>query len=214
MRTHYSAFLLVALSLGATGCGDIVPGANLDAAAADARAEADAAPADPDASIDAPADAAAPVPAQLQACMVGGTAVYFDGDSADYIHPGMDLIVDAAFAGNANGTLADRVHVDVTPTDGTQGLWWDLTFSSQRLNEPLAVGRLYEDAQREPFADPGHPGLEATGDGRGCNRLSGRFYIHALELNAAAELSYLAAWYEQHCEEGVPQLRGCVVFER
>ncbi len=60
--------------------------------------------------------------------------------------------------------------------------------------------------------DPGHPGLDVSGDGRGCNTLCGSFQIHELEVNGT-QLERLAATLEQNCECGTSTLRGCIVYE-
>ncbi len=40
----------------------------------------------------------------------------------------------------------------------------------------LAVG-VYNGAERYPFQAPGHPGFDVSGDGRGCQKVTGRFQI-------------------------------------
>src|SRR5262249_13838098 len=52
--------------------------------------------------------------------------------------------------------------------------WWNLVFSTTWLGVDLAPGT-YTDAERAPFAELGHPGLEVYGDGRGANTLIGSF---------------------------------------
>jgi hypothetical protein len=154
-----------------------------------------------------------PCVADIRPCLLGGNVVYFNGDPGDWVHPGIDTIVNAVFTTSITPTTAPHtVHISVDPDDPGQGLWWDTDFSSRQRGEPLQPG-LYEDAQREPFADPGHPGLNISGDGRGCNILSGRFAVWELELSGTALRSFTATW-EQHCEAGASQLRGCVHYEQ
>lgn len=49
------------------------------------------------------------------------------------------------------------------------------------LQSPAGESQLtpgaYESAERYPFRAAGRPGLNVEGEGRGCNRLSGRFII-------------------------------------
>jgi hypothetical protein len=145
-------------------------------------------------------------------CLAGGNVVFFDGDAGDYIHPGIDTITQGTWGLQSSGTTPSTVHVSLTPSQSNQGLWWDLYFSSLQLNQPLDT-QVYTDAQREPFAAPGHPGLEVTGDGRGCNTLTGSFQIEDLTMSGSTVQSFTAT-FEQHCEGGTAALRGCVHFEQ
>lgn len=145
------------------------------------------------------------------ACLVGGNVLVFDGDRGDFIHPGSAVITDAGW--DVYVSMLDEVEVHLTPTDATQGLWWDVWLSSTELAAPLAVG-LYTDAMRVPFEDPGHPGMSITGDGRGCNQLSGSFMIHELAFDEAASLRTMTVTWSQYCENGFDELRGCMHFEQ
>lgn len=140
-------------------------------------------------------------------CLAGGNVLFFDGDTGDYIHPGTATITNATWQPTASST---DVRLWVTPSDSQQGLWWDLEFSSAQLGQPLAQ-QVYQDAQRAPFASPGHPGIDIGGDGRGCNTITGKFQIEDLQLNGST-LSSFTATFEQHCEGGTAALRGCVHY--
>jgi len=141
-------------------------------------------------------------------CMVASKAMYFDGN--DYIYHGTMTVTEGAWGGTG-----DRfsLRLNVTPSTSGQGLWWYLTFSSQQLGSDLVPG-VYEDAQRAPFAQPGHPGIDVTGDGRGCNTITGRFQVHYFERqpNSSAITRALVS-FEQHCEGGTNMLTGCIRYE-
>jgi hypothetical protein len=77
--------------------------------------------------------------------------------------------------------------------------------------EQLHVGT-YTGAQRAPFREPGHPGLDVGGDGRGCNTLTGSFTITELVTDPTGAVKALAATFEQHCEGAAPALRGTIHF--
>ncbi len=161
---------------------------------------------------DAGGSAGAPVSdyeyGDLEPCPAGGNVLFFDGDSGDYIHSGRDLITAATFTEASN---TDHVGFDITPDDEGQGLWWWLDFSSEELAEPLAVGE-YLDAERYPFEAAQKPGLDVSGDGRGCNMLSGKFLIDQIDWQGNALVRFRAA-FEQHCEQGTAALRGCINYE-
>jgi hypothetical protein len=70
---------------------------------------------------------------------------------------------------------------DMMPWTG-QDNWLEASFSSTQLGHPLTTG-LYTDAQRAPFASPGHPGLDVTFQHRGSNVLTGSFDITELDYH-------------------------------
>ncbi|MEL7368741.1 MAG: hypothetical protein AAFN74_07510, partial [Myxococcota bacterium] len=73
---------------------------------------------------------------------------------------------------------------------------------------------VYPMAERYPFHPPGVAGLSIFGDGRGCNRLSGRFQIHRLVVEAGTVQAFEAT-FEQFCEQSAMDvLRGCIKFTR
>lgn len=73
--------------------------------------------------------------------------------------------------------------------------------------------KTYTDAERAPFATFMKPGLDISGDGRGCNSLSGSFDIDEIAWDGDV-LVHVLARFEQHCEEGPAALRGCVKYDR
>jgi hypothetical protein len=86
------------------------------------------------------------------------------------------------------------------------------SISARTNGEPLTT-KVYQDAERLPFASPGHPGIEITGDGKGCNQILGAFQIHELSI-VGTTLKSLTATFEQSCEKTAPSLRGCVHFSQ
>lgn len=139
-------------------------------------------------------------------CEIAGNVLYLDGDPSDWIHPGTETIVDGMWVGTASET---DVVIQFTPPDIADG-FWRATFSTSKVGAPLAVG-VYESAERNPFETDGHPGLDVSGDGRGCNMLTGRFEILEVQTNGT-ELVSLLATFEQHCEGVAAVLRGCVHY--
>jgi hypothetical protein len=65
-----------------------------------------------------------------------------------------------------------------------------------------------ERAQRAPFAAAGRPGIDVSGDGRGCNTIAGRFEVKEYALTADGSVERLWVVYEQHCEGAIPALFG------
>jgi Putative Ig domain len=140
----------------------------------------------------------------------GVTSIVLNSDPGDYIGGGQTLVfvdTDGAFAAQSFGNgNAVRVSFN-TPT---YSHWWYLEFAAPDLL-PLVVGP-YEGAVRYPFQGSGQPGLSVSGDGRGCNTLTGRFDVRELVLGGADEVVSFRATFEQHCEGFAPALRGEVRY--
>jgi hypothetical protein len=88
--------------------------------------------------------------------------------------------------------------------------WWDATFAAP-AGESLAPG-IYENARRWVGVALSQPSLDISGDGRGCNELTGRFAVREVSHAGDGSLLTFAADFEQHCESGEPALFGSVRF--
>ncbi|APV50827.1 hypothetical protein BWI17_14705 [Betaproteobacteria bacterium GR16-43] len=91
--------------------------------------------------------------------------------------------------------------------DVVGGTWWSLIIGAAG-GAQLAPGT-YENAQR--FASGTNPGLDFSGDGRGCNQQAGRFVVHEAVYSFGTLVKF-AADFEQHCEVTGPPLRAQVRF--
>ena len=130
----------------------------------------------------------------------------FASDSGDYIGGGaIKSYTGATTIFNLHGTAAD-----LTFSVSGQRDVWSVELAAAP-GEQLKVGT-YTDAQRAPFRDAGHPGLDVSGDGRGCNTLTGSFKIIELVADSTGAVKALSATYEQHCEGGTPALKGTVHY--
>jgi uncharacterized repeat protein (TIGR01451 family) len=133
----------------------------------------------------------------------GKTAIHVYSDVGDYVGQGQYL------------TLT-RLDGDITAyVDGNHAAVYfhgdDYWFFDMQAPDasPLVVGS-YEGARRWPFQDPGQPGLDVSGQGRGCNVLIGRFVVHEIVVGPFGFLTRFAADFEQHCEGREPALFGYV----
>lgn len=106
----------------------------------------------------------------------------------------------------ASGSRAE-VHVHVAPNSGG---YWDIDFQSS-ARRFLRRGARFANATRYPFNGRG-PGLSVTGNGRGCNRLTGSFRVTAIRLRRDGRLRSFGARFVQHCEGLRPALRGSVEY--
>ena len=91
-----------------------------------------------------------------------------------------------------------------------------LFFGTHQLGMAIQPG-LYLDAERAPFATPGHPGLDISFQHRGSNTLTGWFRIieatFFLDPVAGLQVATFQAEFEQHSEGAVPALFGTFRYD-
>jgi hypothetical protein len=139
-----------------------------------------------------------PVPARA------ADVVLLDSTPGDFIGGGiLQRFSSADGAFSATGSDTD-VEIDL-PGSG----FWSLHFAAA-AGTTLGPGS-YEDATRWPFQGTGN-GLDVSGDGRGCNELSGRFFVFEYTPDGVGGVTRFAADFEQHCEDGPAALFGSVRF--
>jgi hypothetical protein len=109
----------------------------------------------------------------------------------------------------ANGQIAvsgSTSDLSVSVSGGAFGDAYSLEFAAPP-GQTLVPG-VYDKAQRAPFREAGRPGIDISGDGRGCNTVSGRFEVKDFAVTPAGYLQRLWIVYEHHCEGGTPALFG------
>ena len=145
----------------------------------------------------------------VSGCAGTANVMVFDGDPDDYIHPGYEKILGSLWSA-APSMAHDTLSFDIEPAAGQKWLWWSPELHSPQMSGPLVVGP-YLNASRAAFTSPLQPGLDINGDGRGCNTISGSFWIHEIAWSGDA-LAHVLLAFEQHCEDGPSKLRGCIGF--
>ncbi|HYX87948.1 MAG TPA: PASTA domain-containing protein [Gaiellaceae bacterium] len=139
----------------------------------------------------------------LQGFAFGGrTRVTMTSDQGDYIGQGRSWSY--TIANDEIGAGGSRQFVGFG-VDGAQGDWWSADFAPGR-GDILAPGT-YPNATRYPFNGTG-PGLDVSGNGRGCNTLTGRFTVNSATWWPDGTLRTFSVTFEQHCEGATPALRG------
>ncbi|WP_067659291.1 hypothetical protein [Ferrimonas marina] len=130
--------------------------------------------------------------------------IYFDSPAGEYIGQGKRRYLssrDGYFTNNSNSEQLDTIRLRY---DNDRN--WSLDLQSGD-GTPLREGR-YEGATRYPFNRDGEPGVNFSGEGRGCNTINGEFEIHQLQRDAHGNLLALAVDYTQYCSNGTEPLRG------
>jgi hypothetical protein len=93
----------------------------------------------------------------------------------------------------------------------TADTWWTVELAAP-AGEQLKPG-VYRNAERAAFRTGRSPGLDVSGDGRGCNEVYGQFSVNQIETDTSGAITVLDASYTQHCENAdAPALKGVVKY--
>lgn len=131
-----------------------------------------------------------------------GNVLFYSSQAGDYIGQGVTEILSTSNQYTVSGVITYLESFNIASATGS----WTLNLRSP-TNTPLTVGS-YENVQRAPFAPAGVPGLEFTGNGRGCNTVTGRFDVLDAAHDASGNIQKMAVNFEQHCEGGTSALFG------
>jgi uncharacterized repeat protein (TIGR01451 family) len=152
-----------------------------------------------------------PVPSGLwdapaSALPASGNYIYLESDSGDYIGAGTTYLYTPASGTvgvTANGKL---LQVNVSTADT-----WTGSFLAMNVLTQLQQG-YYGNLERYPFNNPVTGGLDWSGNGRGCNTLTGWFAVDSISYSGTA-LQSVDLRFEQHCEGGAPALHGKIHWQ-
>lgn len=113
---------------------------------------------------------------------------------------------------SANSTISisgTNAYLTVNITNGNER--WSVDLAAPR-GEKLRPGKHY-DAERAAFRTGLAPGLDVSGNGRGCNEVWGQFSIRQISADSTGKVTMLEATFIQHCESArAPALKGTVRF--
>lgn len=135
-----------------------------------------------------------------------GTYVYIEGDSGDFISLGRHALYTNANAVLSIGVGGNRASVRVA---GDQN--WSADFQGMTTLADLQPG-YYGNLIRYPFHNPALGGLSWSGEGRGCNTLTGWFVVDGMTYRNGF-LATLDLRFEQHCEGTAAALHGKIHWE-
>ena len=138
-----------------------------------------------------------PDPAFLPA---SGNYVLLSSDPGDYIGLGIFQVYTPPASPFTVSSTGSRITVDVGGFTGT--------FESMLGTNPIKVG-YYGGLQRFPFNNPLKGGLDFSGNGRGCNTLTGWFAVDKV-VYTGTTMTALDMRFEQHCEGGPTAIRGAI----
>ncbi len=129
--------------------------------------------------------------------------IRLQSDPGDYVGAGRNY--DYSHANTVITLNASLTHLSFN-LQGDQ--WWYGEFQLPNTTSRWQPG-VYADAQRYPFNDPARPGIDWTGEGRGCNTQAGSLTVDSVTY-AADSLKQVDLTFEQHCEGAIPALHGTI----
>jgi hypothetical protein len=132
------------------------------------------------------------------------TVLLMDSDPGDYIGGGDNYYYTP---GEGSFTASQNYDggVSITFSNGSDS--WSLDFAAPDAI-PLQM-QAYPNATRFPFQDPDEPGLSVSGQGRGCNTLTGEFEVKQIVYGPIISFH---ATFVQHCEGFGPALHGEILY--
>lgn len=139
----------------------------------------------------------------------GTNGIFYISQPGDWIGQGLTALL-AADAGCSMGVSLSKDGVISIDMGYRCPSGWSLDLAAPQ-HRTIQPGR-YGPAERIPFQPARKAGLTMSGDGRGCNTLTGRFYVHQVAYGADGKVEALAADFEQHCDGRATALFGQVRY--
>lgn len=139
------------------------------------------------------------------------STIELESDPGDYIGQGKSyLYSDDNSQISYSRNYDNGIDVSIRNLPNDPDLRWTLNLAAPRQEE-IQIGS-YPLAERFPFQENDRPGLSFSGQGRGCNTLTGHFEVYEVSYDDSGNLSSLHAGFQQHCEGGPSSLKGIVSF--
>jgi hypothetical protein len=145
--------------------------------------------------------------APLQNALPAQPVLTLTSDSGDYIGGGSSYAYD-----NASSSVviaADGGHLSVRVAGDED---WSGDFQMPGNATTLAPGT-YSQLVRYPFQAAGAGGLSWSGQGHGCNTVTGTATIRSVRYDTAGALAAIDMDFEQHCGGGPAALRGHITWD-
>lgn len=133
------------------------------------------------------------------------TFIHLKSEPGDFIGQGIEQTLTTDV-----GAFTAINSLNVVTINFNGSTWWNLSFAAPQ-GQQLQPGP-YEGATRYPFQSPTGSGLAVSGNGRGCNTLTGRFEVIEAIYSASGQIERFAADFEQHCGGATPAFFGSIRY--
>lgn len=142
------------------------------------------------------------------------TALYFFSEPGDFIGAGLEQTftpeeADFNVSRNFRGGTSFLIDNAFRP-ERDNFIFWILDFAPP-VDLPLVPGS-YGKATRFPFNSPVKPGLSFSGDGRGCNTLTGQFVVLDAAYNTDGSVKRFDSIFKQNCGVDEASLYGRIRY--
>jgi hypothetical protein len=125
-----------------------------------------------------------------------GTSLTFSGTGGDFITEDLSWEFDPSNS-VINATVSSDFSILTVQVNGSS--FWELDLAAPQ-GQALTAGTEYDNAARYPFQSPTQPGLSLFGDGRGCNTVTGSFFVKTATFGPHGWIQSFDATFVQHCE--------------
>ena len=143
---------------------------------------------------------------------VGDTSFAYTSATGDYIGQGRSRTfrpsetMTVAITGNQS-RLAVNVH------DADYTTWWSAQLSAG-VGDVLRPGT-FTNAERDSFKTGRSPGLDVSGEGRGCNTVHGAFTVNQIAFDDSGNLELADVTFTQRCESAsAPAFTGTIHLDQ
>lgn len=160
----------------------------------------------------APADPVSPPPADLwepgpEVAALEGNYIYLESDSGDFVGAGNTYLYTGANAALTTSSSEGFFSLLIT---GDQR--WRGNFRTMSTLDRIETG-YYGSLKQYPSHNPTRGGLKWTGEGRGCNRVTGWFVVDEVTYDDSV-LTSVTLRFEQYCDASGGPLRGAISWDR
>jgi hypothetical protein len=135
-----------------------------------------------------------------------GNYVYLESQPGDFVGAGGSYIYTEASSVFTVNLAGGRIAVSINGDE-----YWNGDFQAMNSLSRPEVG-YYADLQGYPFHNPARGGLNWSGEGRGCNILTGWLVVDSVTYDGMT-LTAIDLRFEQHCEGGASALNGEVHWD-
>ncbi|MFO6425098.1 PKD domain-containing protein [Motilimonas sp. KMU-193] len=124
------------------------------------------------------------------------SVITLDSDQGDWIGGGQSRMLNSDFTSSI-----EAGKITISHPSG-------FNFTFRPPNDRHFAPGAYLNAERDAFKGPYNAGMTVGSSGRGCNRISGEFYIYEIDLNTS--VPSLAMDFVQYCDSKDKKLQGSI----